>query len=113
MERRKVPARPTRSRPTSTSQASAESDVCVASSIRVIACLSPIIYANVFVMSDIDSDILDFAKKKFGENCVLEKRTEWSYLFKCGSKSYCSISRFMVEPGLELAPLRFANDGPR
>jgi hypothetical protein len=54
-------------------------------------------------MSDIDSDVLGFARKEFGENCELEKRTEWSYSFRCGSKSYCSISRFMVEPGLEVS----------
>jgi len=54
-------------------------------------------------MSDIDSDMLGFAKKEFGENCELEKRTEWSYSFRCGSKSYCSISRFMLEPGLEVS----------
>jgi hypothetical protein len=36
-------------------------------------------------MSDIDSDMLGFAKKEFGENCELEKRTEWSCSFRCGS----------------------------
>ena len=48
-------------------------------------------------MSNIDPNILELAKREYGENCELVKRTEWSYSFKCGPKSYCSISRFMVE----------------
>ena len=48
-------------------------------------------------MSDIDPNVLAFAKREYGENCELVKRTEWSYSFKCGPKSYSSISRFMVE----------------
>ena len=48
-------------------------------------------------MSNIDPKILELAKREYGENCELVKRTEWSYSFKCGPKSYCSISRFMVE----------------
>src|SRR5436190_982838 len=51
----------------------------------------------VVAMSNIDPKILEFAKREYGENCELVKRTEWSYLFKCGPKSYCSMSRFMVE----------------
>jgi hypothetical protein len=54
-------------------------------------------------MSDIDSDLLGFGKNELGENCELEKRTEWSYSFRRGSKSYCSISRFMMEPGLDVS----------
>src|SRR5215471_12653321 len=48
-------------------------------------------------MSNIDPEILELAKRECGENCELVKRTEWSYSFKCGPKSYCNISRFMVE----------------
>lgn len=48
-------------------------------------------------MSNIDTKILELAKRKYGDNCELAKRTEWSYSFKCGSKSYSRISRFMVE----------------
>jgi hypothetical protein len=54
-------------------------------------------------MNDIDPKMLEFAKKEFGENCELVKRTEWSYSYKCGEKSYCSISRFMVETGFEVS----------
>jgi hypothetical protein len=60
-------------------------------------------YANVPNMNDVDPKILEFAKKEFGENCELVKRTEWSYSYKCGEKSYCSISRFMVETGFEVS----------
>lgn len=48
-------------------------------------------------MSNIDPKILELAKREYGDSCELVKRTEWSYSFKCGPKSYCSISRFMVE----------------
>jgi len=54
-------------------------------------------------MSDIDPDILELAKRLYGENCELVKRTEWSFTFKCGPKSYCSISRFMAEKGFEVS----------
>ncbi len=54
-------------------------------------------------MNNIDPDILELAKRDYGENCELAKRTEWSYSFKCGSKSYCSISRFMAEKGFEVS----------
>ena len=48
-------------------------------------------------MNQIDPKILELAKREFGENCELVKRTEWSYSYKCGEKSYCSVSRFSVE----------------
>lgn len=48
-------------------------------------------------MSNIDPEILARAKRDCGENCALEKLTEWSYTFKCGPKSFCRISRFMVQ----------------
>jgi hypothetical protein len=54
-------------------------------------------------MNDIDPDILELAKREYGDNCELEKRTEWSYSFKCGPKSYSRISRFMVEKGFEVS----------
>jgi hypothetical protein len=54
-------------------------------------------------MNDIDPDIAEFAKREYGDNCELVKRTEWSYSFKCGPKSYCSISRFMVEKNFEVS----------
>ncbi len=48
-------------------------------------------------MNNVDPKVLEFAKREYGDHCELVKRTEWSYSFKCGPKSYCSISRFMVE----------------
>jgi hypothetical protein len=48
-------------------------------------------------MSEIDPKILELAKRAYGENCELTRRTEWSYSFKCGEKSQCSISRFLAE----------------
>jgi len=59
--------------------------------------------ANVLNMADVDPKILEFAKRKFGENCELVKRTEWSYSYKCDEKSYCSISRFTLELGFEVS----------
>jgi len=59
--------------------------------------------ANVPDMNSIDPKILDLAKRDLGENCELVKRTEWSYSFKCGEKSYCSISRFLVETGFKVS----------
>jgi hypothetical protein len=53
-------------------------------------------------MNNIDPDILALAKGDYGDNCELVRRTEWSYSFKCGPKSYCSISRFMAESGFEV-----------
>jgi hypothetical protein len=50
-------------------------------------------------MNYIASKILELASREYGENCDLVKRTEWSYSFKCGEKSYGRISRFMAEPG--------------
>ena len=54
-------------------------------------------------MSEITPDILELAKREYGENCELVKTTEWSYTFKCGSKSRCRISRFMAEKDFEVA----------
>ena len=54
-------------------------------------------------MADVDPKVVEFAKREFGENCDLVRRTEWSYSYKCGDKSYCSISRYMVEPGFEVS----------
>jgi len=53
-------------------------------------------------MSDIDPRILERAKREYGEDCELETKSEWSYSFKCGSKSYCRLSRFMVEPDFQV-----------
>jgi hypothetical protein len=53
-------------------------------------------------MSDIDPEILELAKRDYGEHCELVRRTEWSYTFKCGPKSYCNISRFLAEKALEV-----------
>jgi hypothetical protein len=58
---------------------------------------------NVRIMNNIDPKILELAKRDYGENCELVKRTEWSYSFKCGEKSYCSISRFMAEKDFEVS----------
>jgi len=54
-------------------------------------------------MNDFDPDILELAKRDYGENCELVRRTEWSYSFKCGPKSYSSISRFLAEKGFEIS----------
>jgi len=54
-------------------------------------------------MNEIDPKILELAKRDFGENCELVRRTQWSYSFKCGPKSYCSVSRFMAETGFEVS----------
>ena len=54
-------------------------------------------------MNEIDQKILKLGRREFGENCELVKQTEWSYSYKCGEKSYCRISRFMVEPGFEVS----------
>ena len=48
-------------------------------------------------MTDISPEILELAKRMYGENCELVQATEWSYTFKCGEKSYCKISRFLAE----------------
>lgn|SRR5215469_198070 len=53
-------------------------------------------------MSDIDPRILERAKREYGDDCELERKSEWSYSFKCGSKSYCRLSRFMVEPDFQV-----------
>ena len=54
-------------------------------------------------MSNISPEILELAKREYGENCELVQATEWSYTFKCGTKSYCRISRFMAEKDFEVA----------
>jgi hypothetical protein len=54
-------------------------------------------------MNNIDLEILELAKREYGENCELVKQTEWSYSFKCGPKSYSRISRFMVERGFQVS----------
>jgi hypothetical protein len=54
-------------------------------------------------MSNIDPEILARAKRDYGENCELERLTEWSYTYKCGPKSFCRISRFMAEQGFEVS----------
>src|SRR5271154_1893609 len=54
-------------------------------------------------MNNIDPEILALAKRDYGDNCELVRRTEWSYSFKCGPKSYSSMSRFMVESGFEVS----------
>ena len=64
-------------------------------------------------MNNIDPDILDLAKKDFGDNCELVKRTEWSYTFKCGAKSYCSISRFIAEKGFEVSAREIRQQWPQ
>jgi hypothetical protein len=53
-------------------------------------------------MTNIEPEILELAKREYGDNCELARRTEWSYSFKCGPKSYGSISRFMVEKDFEV-----------
>jgi hypothetical protein len=64
-------------------------------------------------MTDIDPKILELAKKDYGENCELVKRTEWSYSFKCGPKSYSSISRFMAEKGFEVSATEIREQWPQ
>lgn len=54
-------------------------------------------------MSNIDPDFLEFAKREYGENCEFETRTEWSYSFKRGGKSFSSVSRFLVESDLAVS----------
>ena len=48
-------------------------------------------------MDNIDPDILECAKRWFGGDCELVRTTEWSYTFKCGGKSYGTISRWTDE----------------
>jgi hypothetical protein len=52
---------------------------------------------------DVDPKIIEFAKRDFGENCELERISEWSYTFKCGEKSYGRISRFLAEKSFEVS----------
>jgi hypothetical protein len=63
-------------------------------------------------MNDIDPKILELAKREFGENCELVKRTEWSYTYKCGEKSYCTMSRFLVETGFEVGAFEIRRRWP-
>ena len=58
---------------------------------------------DVLTMNDIDAKAIEFAKKTYGQDCELERRTEFSYSFKCGPERFCTISRFMVEPGFEVS----------
>lgn len=53
-------------------------------------------------MPEIDPQILEDARREYGENCELVLASEWSYTYKCGPKSYCRVSRFMVEKDLEV-----------
>ena len=63
-------------------------------------------------MSEIDPKILEFAKRTYGEGCELLKRTEWSYSYKCGEKSYCRISRFLAEPGFQVSASEIRQNWP-
>ena len=56
-------------------------------------------------MSDIDPDVLELLRRDAepGQACELVKRTEWSYTFKCGPKTHCSISRFLAEKNFEVS----------
>ena len=58
--------------------------------------------AKLLDMSDIAPEILELAKREYGENCELDQATEWSYTFKCGPKSYGRISRFLAEKDFEV-----------
>ena len=74
--------------------------------LRLKACkrlVSTVTICWVLDMGNINPEVLELAKREYGENCELVQATEWSYTFKCGSKSYCRISRFMVEKDLEVA----------
>ncbi len=56
-------------------------------------------------MDEIDRKVLEMVKKDAepGAECELIEKTEWSYSFKCGPKSYCSISRFLADKGFEVS----------
>jgi hypothetical protein len=54
-------------------------------------------------MSEIAPEILEIAKREYGDNCELVQATEWSCTFKCGPKSYFTISKFMAEKDFEVA----------
>ena len=64
-------------------------------------------------MNDIDPNILELAKKDLGDNCELVRKTDWSYSFKCGPKSYCSISRFIAERGFEVTSAEIKQQWPQ
>ena len=48
----------------------------------MLSLVTPVTCANVPGMNNIDQEILELAKRDYGENCELVKRTEWSYSFK-------------------------------
>ena len=64
-------------------------------------------------MKDIDPNILELAKKDFGDNCEVVRETDWSYSFKCGPKSYCRISKFMVEKDFEVSGTDIRHQWPQ
>jgi hypothetical protein len=64
-------------------------------------------------MNNIDPKILELAKRDYGEHCELVKRTEWSYSFKCGPKSYSSISRFLAEKDCEVSAAEVRQQWPQ
>jgi hypothetical protein len=74
---------------------------------------STVTCANVPGMNDIDPNVLELAKKDFGDNCELVRKTEWSYSFKCGPKSYCRISRFIAEKGFEVSSAEIRQHWPQ
>jgi hypothetical protein len=63
-------------------------------------------------MNNIDPRVLELAKRDYGESCELARATEWSYSFKCGSKSYCRISRFLAEKDFEAKASEFRSRWP-
>lgn len=58
-------------------------------------------------MDDLDPKILEYAKSVYGPSCEFVRSTDWSYTFRCGEKSYCRISRFMVEKGIVISAAEF------
>ncbi|HLZ39680.1 MAG TPA: hypothetical protein VKQ11_01880 [Candidatus Sulfotelmatobacter sp.] len=64
-------------------------------------------------MNEIDPKILEVGKRTYGDECELVKRTEWSYSYKCGEKSYCSISRFLAETGFQVSASDVRQKWPR
>lgn len=63
-------------------------------------------------MSNVNPRILELAKREYGEDCELEKVSEWAYSFKRDSKLYSRISRFMVEPGFQVNASEFRRRWP-
>lgn len=64
-------------------------------------------------MSNVGPEILELAKRLYGENCELVQATEWSYSFKCGPQLHCKISRFLAEQGFEVAAKDIAERWPQ